>query len=343
MAIDRTSEKTVWISWEWHRRSAELCKALNVDFLHRDYAGPRLIRYAVLTVWTVLTLIRRRPTLVFCQNPSIVLAAVLCAIKQPLGFGLVMDRHSNFKLSTKTSRSAKWRLFHRLSRFVNRAADLTIVTNQKLADIVAIEGGRPQILHDRIPQLAQPSEFALPNRFVIAFVCTFSWDEPVEEVLAAAALLPPDYCVYITGRPKVARLSDEALARAGERVSLTGFLDEPSYSSLLRASDAVMVLTTNEDTLLCGTYEAVSVGKPMITSDTEALKSFLPIGCVHTPACATAIAAAIQHAIAIKLKLEGEVELLRENMDRLWEARFSELLRTVSTIRASHPRSASDS
>ena len=56
----------------------------------------------------------------------------------------------------------------------------------------------------------------------MAFLGTFADDEPIEEVLEAAAL-PPEVNFYVTG--DTAKADKQTLEQAAPNVTFTGFLD----------------------------------------------------------------------------------------------------------------------
>jgi glycosyltransferase involved in cell wall biosynthesis len=64
-------------------------------------------------------------------------------------------------------------------------------------------------------------------------------------------------------------------------VKFTGFLPDEEYLGLLRGVQAIMVLTTNNHTMQRGACEAVSLGKPIITSDWPVLRSYFNKGTIH--------------------------------------------------------------
>jgi glycosyltransferase involved in cell wall biosynthesis len=197
-------DRALWITWENQRRSLELARRLGARLV--VFAGPRyddlprLRRYAVLSLKTLGALWRERPPLVFAQNPSIMLAALLCAVKKILGFKLVVDRHSNFKFGLRGG--LNWSLFQRLSRYTLRKADLTIVTNKFLKDVVERAHGRGFVLQDPLPELSLGTVEPLQGERNVVYVSSFSNDEPVEQVLGAAELLPGEWRLHITGNPR---------------------------------------------------------------------------------------------------------------------------------------------
>ena len=69
--------KSVWVTWEDHRRSRELAKAFDASYFPIIFNKNRFIRYPVLSFLTIRWLLIERPDLVFSQNPSIVLSFLL--------------------------------------------------------------------------------------------------------------------------------------------------------------------------------------------------------------------------------------------------------------------------
>jgi hypothetical protein len=67
----------LWLTWERHRRSETLARALGARYVPLVSGMPRPLRYGLLTLKTIGLLLNERPRLVFAQNPSIVLAALL--------------------------------------------------------------------------------------------------------------------------------------------------------------------------------------------------------------------------------------------------------------------------
>jgi glycosyltransferase involved in cell wall biosynthesis len=315
--------KRIWIAWQDHRRTRELADALGVKlFVFRSHR-PYLVKVAVLAVRTIWTLLALRPELVIVQNPSIVLAALAGFFSRLIGYRLVVDRHSNFKLPTLHSRAPKWKLFHALSRYSVRRAQLTIVTNDYLKRIVEQWGGRGFVLPDRIPRLDLARRVDLERRPAIVYVCSFGNDEPVAAVIAAARLLEEreDLQISITG--------DHGRAAPGLRdnlpgnVRLTGYLSERRYQSLLASCDVVMVLTTAPHLLVCGAYEAVSLGKPLITSDQPEIRSHFTRGTVLTDNSAQDLARAMTEAVARSGELAAAMTALKPELEKRWRDVFA--------------------
>jgi len=106
------------------------------------------------------------------------------------------------------------------------------------------------------------------KEFKVAVICSFSIDEPLEEILDAAAALP-NVLFYITGDKS--RADKRILSTKQKNVRFTGFLDQGKYVSTLKDVDAIVVLTKRDRTMLAGAYEALALQKPLITSNWGAL------------------------------------------------------------------------
>ena len=145
-------DSCVWVTWERQRRSTVLAEELGCElFIYEKKHGSRISRYFFAIFSTTLFLIKKKPNIVFCQNPSIVLAAFLCFTQPLFRYKLIVDRHSNFMFNRP--KDLLYKLFIILSDYTIRKADLTIVTNEYLNDYVKEKGGRGFVLQDKIPEI----------------------------------------------------------------------------------------------------------------------------------------------------------------------------------------------
>jgi len=185
--------------------------------------------------------------------------------------------------------------------------------------VVETNGGKAVILPDRIPQVPPVEPVELRGRRAVTYVCTFSEDEPYEEVIAATGLLEEDVVVHITGNYR-GRVDPGSIPA---NMELMGFIDESAYWSLLASSDAVMVLTMRDGCLVCGAYETIALNKPLVLSDTKALRSYFNRGCVYVSPDARSIAEGIREALRKEKELLAEVRQLHRAIDRQWNDVFS--------------------
>ncbi|MBK9304718.1 MAG: hypothetical protein IPM94_12800 [bacterium] len=191
--------RAIWIAWEKQRRTTELAGVLDVPLYRYLFRGPYALRSIVVLAQSFLQLCRKRPEILIVQNPSIVLAAFACFMRSPFRMRVLVDRHSNFKLETLASRKLTFRVFHALSRYSVRRADMTIVTNEYLRDIVRAWGGRAIILPDKLPALDSSRKRDLGPGWHVLYICSYDEDEPLDLVLEAARLLGKARAFIVSG------------------------------------------------------------------------------------------------------------------------------------------------
>jgi hypothetical protein len=321
----------VWIAWERQRRSLNLSARLGARLLLCLDEDKGWKRYPLSARKTLAELRTRRGRTVMVQNPSMVLAALGCLFRKPLGYSLVVDRHSNFSHLAQGKPGLKRRLSDLLSGYTLRNADVTIVTNGELAESVEKAGGRAFVLPDPFPQRFPRSAKEMSARGPrpegapkeILFVSSWSFDEPIAATLEACRNLQGQAIVRITGRPKpeYARL----LRNAPPNFIPTGFLEEDRYFSLMAQSDAVMAVTDRAATLVCGGYEGAALGKPLILGDSKALRGYFDAGCVHTDGTAADVEAKIRMLIADLPAFRDGIRGLYARRSAEWEGRLAEL------------------
>jgi hypothetical protein len=314
----------VWITWERHRRTREIAGALGIPLLELLASDTRW-KYIGLLARSTMALVKMRPTHVFVQCPSLVLATWLAMLKRIFGYGLIADLHNEAVRPFVCQ--AKWYTW--MVRRIHRAADLSIVSNDGLKAVVESNGGRTAVLADRVPDLhgaEQPSAMNATAPAKVVFVCTFAPDEPFLEVFEAARRLADVGTVYVTG--KGSRWS--SFESPGLR--LTGFLPDAEYEALLRSADVIVDLTEMEDCLVCGAYEAVALERPLVTSDTAALRGYFRMGTVYTKHDADSIEAAIREAWQRRTELASEMRRLRMELDARWDVQRTKLVERLEAL-----------
>ena len=318
--VHEPARPAIWITWERHRRSRELSRALSMELYELTSNRPRAIRYITLLRWTTALLMRRRPSVVVTQCPSTVLGLLAAMLKPLLGFTFVVDLH-NAAIDSSLANP----LHRKLLAFIRHTADLCIVSNANLVAAVERDRGTAFVLPDKLPEL--PSQALGPGSATrtVVFVCTYAPDEPWLEVIEAARLMDPRVTVFITGDHR--RLP--TVPPRPDNVYLTGFLSERDYVALLRAADAIVDLTSLEDCLVCGAYEAASLGKALVTSDTAALRAYFNRGTVYTKHDSASLAASMTYALEHADRLAAEMTALRAELARDWNRRHAALRRTL--------------
>jgi glycosyltransferase involved in cell wall biosynthesis len=249
------------------------------------------------------------------QSPSLVLSLLALALRPFLRYALVVDAH-NEAVEPYLHPGALMRM---LTYLVLRRADLVVVSNPALVSRVESRGGRALSLPDRIPTAPAHAPAAKDaSVFQVVVISTFADDEPIESVIESARAAADGVRYAITGNP--ARLSARVRAALPANVRLTGFLPEEEYWSLLAASDVIMDLTTMDDCLVCGAYEGIAVGNPLVLSNNRASVELFHDAGLFTDNSVASLASVVRDARALHAALRARMPAARERIDRLWNA-----------------------
>lgn len=317
------------MTWERQRRSIELASAFQAKLIMIEKENcSRMARYLHCVLITTKLLIQDRPECVFAQNPSLVLALQLCLLKKIFGYKLIVDRHSNFRFG-KQSGLATW-IFHKISDYTIKKADFTIVTNQYLKNMIDAKGGCGIVLQDKLPELSKGKYEKLKGDTNIVYVSSFSYDEPIDEVINAFEELDGSCHLYITGNYKKSKKYYDINKCESNNIHFTGYLSEESYQSLLLSTDIIMVLTVNEHTLTCGAYEGLSLGKPMILSNTKAIKEYFTDGVLYCEPKSKSIRTNLEICIKKKNDFKRDILYLRDRTEANWKDAFNACKNVIS-------------
>lgn len=306
--------KKIWVTWEKQRRNQSMCKKLGADCHELISSRRGLGRYVELTIRTLLLIRKEKPDVLFVQNPSIVLSFVAVIFKPLIGCQVIVDEHNSgiFPLEGRS------RVLNTIARFVARKADFVIVTNTALQELCEGWGARVFVVPDPLPDFPSPIE-SVGNRVkkkssavIMLFICTWASDEPYFRLISAAAKFDRNSMILrITGNPK----NKIDTSNLPSNVELTGFIPDDEYIRELMNCDGVIVLTTRENCLNCGGYEAVSLEKPGILSDTDALRNYFSKGFVLvSPWSEESLIRGIKTFINDRERLRRDVVLLKKEL-----------------------------
>ncbi len=275
------------------------------------------LKYVMQTLRTLWVLQREKPDVVFVAVPPIFAALpVLLWARLRGSTRVVIDAH------TGIFEHARWSWLLPLTRWSFRRADSVIVTGKHLKNLVESWGAHAIVIGTVPVRFCEGQKPAACSGARVVVVNTFSVDEPVGEVLAAARALDQTR-VFITG--DVRHADRTWIESKPKNVEFTGFVSEEEYAGLMRAADVVVVLTTHDHTMQRGGYEAMALERPLVTSDWQLLRETFSRGTIHVDNNSTAIAAGIAAAVADGDRLVREMRVLRAEHEELFSARLREL------------------
>ena len=317
----------MFISWApYCSRSDAIARRLDGES-HMVYApqwGSRrstiLFKYLSQTLQTLWLLVRRRPSVVFVMAPPVVACAPVWLYCLCTGASFVIDAHTGAFLHRR------WLKLQWLQRFFSRRALATVITNRHLQEMVEAWGARATIVSDVPVYFSRPVPMKLGGTCNMVLVSSFDRDEATDEFLEAAAAVP-EVQFHVTGDHST--LPQKVLASTPVNVRFTGFLSDEEFVGLLTACDAVIALTTDDHTMQRAAYEAIYLGKPVVTSDFGILRESFPEGAIHVKPTASAIADGIRQMAHQRERLRQEALQLREAKLRRWDCVAAELRKLI--------------
>jgi glycosyltransferase involved in cell wall biosynthesis len=328
-AYARRSLFLVWGPPSHGPRSQVFARELGINEMHylevtsRRGFGSALFKYPLLAIRTLGLLFAKKPSLVFVQSPpglAILFVALYCALT---GSRFIVDAHSA-ALQLRVWTRPRW-----LWGGLARRALVTIVTNEHLAQIIRNWGARAMLIRDIPTAFPEGGTYSLNGAFNVVVVNTFSADEPLDQVLDAAQGMQGVH-YYITG--KVSRGDPMLVAAAPGNVTFTDFLTAEDYYALLRGSHAVICLTKRDNTMQRGACEALSLGKPIITSDWAMLRDYFNKGTVHVDNSSAGIRRGVEQMQAHFESYETGIRELQVSQQAEWQEKVQALAALVGSV-----------
>lgn len=262
-------------------------------------------------------LARHRPRSVIATNPPIFCGLVAFAYCRLARAPYALDSHPS---AFGYKANLQGRLMLPVHRFLARRADAVLVTTAEPAEIVRDWGGEPLLVHEppaRIEIQPRPRRV----RPLVSFVNTFASDEPTSEMLEAARDVP-EVDVAVTG--SLSRAPRGLIESAPDNVAFVGWLDADAYEALLARSTTVVSLTTEPTSVMRSAYEAVYAGRPLILTDTAALRELFP-DAVFADNEPGALASAIRDVVDRLTELDATAPRARRRQHDRWLAQLQAL------------------
>jgi glycosyltransferase involved in cell wall biosynthesis len=323
------SEHALFLVWgppSHGPRSQVFARKLGIDALHFIYATKRRgllaapYKYSYQAVNTLWLLFQQRPKIVFVQSPpsfAVFFVYLYCVL---MNGRFIVDAHSDAMQAPYWTRP-QW-----LYRFLARQAVTTIVTNEHFQAQINRWGGHAFVLRDIPTTFPKSGTYAFDGEFNVVVVNTFAEDEPLAEVLAAAAELK-DVHFYVTGKK---RSGDQPIpGPVPPNVHFTGFLPNAEYYAMLDGCQAVMCLTTRNHTMQRGACEALSLGKPIITSDWPLLRTYFNKGTVHVDNTTSGIGQGVKEMIGEYGRYQSGIKQLQTEQQQEWHNKITLLTELI--------------
>ena len=301
----------LFLSWApFSRRSETLARRFDLDLRLVSTPWPKRplvvpLKYpwqAAVTVGMLLAHAQDELWVMDPPTPAVLLVGLAARLRRR---PLVVDMH------TVAFTALAWRLLRALERPVLRQAKAVVVTNQELAALVRSWGARAFVLPDPLPEL--PLDLVTTHEHEeVTIVATYSKDEPLW-LLPELARRRPDLHLAVTGAPR------GDLSGWPTNLRATGFLTERAYWEQLERSSVIVVLTTRPATLLSGGYEALVLGRPLVTSDHVALREYFGDAAVYADADVDSLTTALSDGLGRQEELAARLRELAATRAAEWE------------------------
>ena len=222
-----------------------------------------LAKYAAAAARTACWLVRVRPRVVLVTAPPIPACVVVLLLSRPLRYNFILDSHPgafglmNDRLS---------RILQPLHTLCLRHAAYVVVATPELVTEVVRRGGSAGILHEPPAPEQQTSE--CENQYIL-YAASGGRDEPHDVVIEAAREMP-ESTFLVTGDVP------HAQAELPSNISYLGWVSPSRYERLLNSAMVVVVLSTEEQSVMRSAYEASFAMRPLVVSKTAATKRYFP-------------------------------------------------------------------
>lgn len=312
--------KIIFISWApYCSRSDNIAKRLGGKsyLVYYKIFGSNYLtiffKYLFQSVKTFRIFFKERPDIIFVMSPPIFAALPAYIYTRFKVGGFIIDAHTGAIIDKRFGRRAL-----PLHRFLSKHAITTIVTNDYLKSIINSWKAHSIVISDVPIEFEDVKSLKLKGEFNITLINSFAIDEPIEVFLAAVRRLP-NINFYVTGDIQDAKRNKKKITPTPSNVKFTGFLSNDEYTGLLKASDAIMVITTEDHTMQRGGYEAISLQKPLIISDWGILRKTFYKGAVFIDNTEDGIVNGILHMRNNIEKYKKEVIELKKERIAIWD------------------------
>lgn len=313
-------QKNVFIVWkEYQRRVEVMAPYLDVEDFYFHYAWEerakvfKAFSYILKTFNTLKCLFQNKPSLVLVQYPPTPPLYAVALYAWLSGAKYVSDCH----MGVTNAKWVKWPLARRLlagGRVIVHNEHLMKQTEEELQvkAFVLRDGILEKKSHKTGGNSLLKNLNLSPNTYVI-FPCSFAADEPIQEVIDAARLLPEIRFVLTWYVEKLAKRIRDSLP---SNITLTGFLKTDDFNCLFANAGAALVLTKYENVQLSGMQEAMAFGIPAVVTDLRTTRFLYKNFPVYVDNTVLSIMHGIKFALQHRANLEHQMDLLRMESEK---------------------------
>lgn len=292
--------KNIHIAWiEFQRRQMSMKDYFDFDVFFFPVVRKcsffyKIFQYFMLGSKTFFLLVKEHPSTVWVQLPQTPLLWIAIAYKYIFNRKLVIIADCHNAMFRRP-----WNSIPLTQRSLN-VADAVVIHNHALQTTAISQG----ILETKLLVVNDPpAAFNIKNQYFseqpkpwVVFPASFAADEPVEDLISAAKLLP-HVTFFITGNTKNLK-QQELLATKPSNVHFLGFVSRDDFDALILSVDIVLALTIHDGIQLSVCGEAVGGEKPLVLSNTSLLRELYPVGTVFVENTGTGIAEGITTALS---------------------------------------------
>lgn len=270
--------KKVWITWHFATRSRNLAKELNLELFEYFENQSLLKRHLFSSFWTIKVLLKNRPKTIFIQLSFLLLVIVVVYKMMMLGkITIVTDCHT--KALRRKAKGFSNILFWPIKKFTFGFVNLAIISNEGMIKDIEQLNENYTLLPDKIPIIKTEKNKNPSAEKYCVYISAFAVDEPFHEIFQVAEFLKNDFKLFWTGKiPNHYKIPDDMPSN----IVFTGYISFDEYFNLISNANCILALTTEEDCLQSGAYEALSVDVPMVISDTKALREYFAESAIYT-------------------------------------------------------------
>jgi glycosyltransferase involved in cell wall biosynthesis len=303
--------------------------------------GPRYfaaIRYLALFFRTLFLLARRRPDVVYAQNPPIFCPLTCLLYCRLTGARLVIDHHSIWSVKTLGGRSPLSRAIAFLELVVSRAADANTTPHSLWARMLVKMGARNALVyHDYVPNNDRRPDEALKGRLAEGPLLAIAshGGHPLERLETEAAAVAGEreagVSLVISGpREKLERRL--AALVLPPNVRYAGFLEREVYETLKASADFAINITDEPYTLSHVLFEFAASSLPVISSRQPVVEELFADSLLYVDSTVQDVRAKVREMCSGPTRAEWAAKIRRkqEELTRMHEEEVSALRRLVS-------------